>query len=383
MIFYIKCQPVGLNNSDSSLGNESVNQASQDAIQRVRCTYAFSLIKYLKASLQLSVICGVIFGLFATLLWWIDLNVHGHCFDKWYKIPIVNQRQALFWESVKAFLIAFWPLLTIAPICSWQMVKESHVFFWCIIAGLIDIIDRLTLYIFGHYEEHWKSYVGNFIFLVISLIVFYKFASHRQREHCSSDNTMIITLKVSIQLLIGMALFLPYNYAFLQFYRDSTPFIRMFLSCSLIAVLYVPKLVVGHVITNLHGVYKPNESIVFAVAFVILSTMVTRLTQARIENLTDFTIISLLHGIFNVVDKVTTNLRSKFFNWMCRRSHNNVDESKVNVTHYIAHQSLISIITETSSVIMSNAAAYLLMYYYKRKRALVDDTMDRFFSRKC
>ena len=367
MIFVIKYQPFGLNNNDSSLGNGSVNQATEDDIEGQRCTCTFSLREYVKASLQLSVICGVIFGLFATLLWWIDLNIHGYCFGNWYTIPIRNQRLALFAESIDVLLVAFWPLLTIAPICSWKMVKESHVLFWCAIAALVDIIDRLSLYIFGHYGEHWKSYVGNVIFLVISLVVFYKFVSHRQAERSNNDNTMLIALKVCVQLFIGIAIFLPYNYAFLNFYRYSTQITRIFLSCSLIAAFYIPKLVISHVITNLHGVYKPNEGIVFAVAFLVLSTMVTRLTQARVENLTYFTIISLIHGIFNVVDKVSINLRTNFLNWICRRSQSNTDENKDYVAQYIVHQSLISIITETSSVIFSNAAAYILVYYYKRE----------------
>ena len=248
------------------------------------------------------------------------------------------------------------------------MVKESRVLFWCTIAALVDIIDRLSLYIFRHYDQHWESYVGNFIFLVVSLIVFYKFASHRQREHGSSDKTIVIAFKVSFQLLIGMAISLPYNYAFLQFYRYSTPLIRTILSCSLIAVFYIPKLAISRVITTLHGICTPNEGIVFAAAFLVLSTMVTRLTQAKVENLTYFTLISLVHGIFNVVDKITTNVRTKFFNWMCRRCQSNADEDNDYVTHYIAHQSLISIITETSSVILSNAAAYLIVYYFRKEK---------------
>ena len=33
----------------------------------------------------------------------------------------------------------------------------------------------------------------------------------------------------------------------------------------------------------------------------------------------------------------------------------------------IAHQSLLNIITETSSVILTNAAAYVVVYYYKKE----------------
>ena len=223
-----------------------------------------------------------------------------------------------------------------------------------------------SLYVFKHYEEHWKSYVGNAIFLFIVFIVFYKFARYRQGQSTNNDNPIVVTLKLSMQFIIGLALSLPYNYLFLTFYQQSTPFNRVILSCSLIAVFYVPKLIISNVITNLHGIYKPNESIIFAAAYLINSTMVLRLTQAKIEDLAFFTIVSFAHGIFNVIDRLILPIRDKLCRRVCRRRNNCSNDSLTYAQQYIAHQSLISIITETSSVIMSNAAAYLLVYYYNK-----------------
>ena len=346
--------------------NECATGCTVNALKRLPCIFSFASVEHLKASLQLSVVCGILFGMFAILLWWIDFIITGYCYGKLRGIPKEIQQVQLVVRNVKVFMIVFWPLLTIAPVCSWSMIRQSNILFWCTIAGLVDAVDRLYLYTFGHYDTHWKSYVGNVIFLVIAFIVFYKFANHRQQESANSDKTMMVTFKISIQLILGAAVFLPYNYVFLQVYLNSTSFIRIILSCSLIAVFYIPKMIMHSVITNLHGIYKPKESIVFAVGFLVISTMVTRLTQAKIENLAYFTIISLVHGVFNVVDKVTTNLRSKLLKIVCRRRQENANENDDYVTHYIAHQSLISIITETSSVILSNAAAYLLVYYYQK-----------------
>ena len=360
-------QYFSLDSQESIVTNDSSSGCTQSAQQRVRCIFSYASVDHLKASLQLSVVCGILFGMFAFLLWWIDFIITGYCFGKLGGIPTEIQRIQVVVRNVKVFMIVFWPLLTIAPICSWSMIRQSNILSWCTIAGLVDSIHRLYLYTFGLYDTHWKSYVGNAIFLVMAFIVFYKFAKHRQQEIASNDKTMMITFKICAQLILGVALFLPYNYVFLQVYLDSTSFIRIILSCSLIAVFYFPKMILHCVITNLHGIYKPKESIVFAVGFLVISTMVTRLTQAKVENLAYFTIISLVHGVFNVVDKVTINLRTKLFNVVCIRSQNDANENNDYVTYYIAHQSLISIITETSSVIMSNAAAYLLVYYYKKE----------------
>ena len=345
-------------------GDIDINDSAED-FEEFERDGSFSLIKCIYASFQLSVMCGILFGLFATFLWWIELNVNGYCSEALDNIPKQLRHTKLFVMPVRFLLIMFWPLLTVAPICSWSMIKKSNILFWCTIAGLVDVIDRLYFYIFEHYKTHWRSYVGNVIFLMIWFVVFYKFVRHRLLQSGKNYNAVKITLKITLQITLGLAMSIPYNYVFLPFYQGSTTLIKLALSCSLITVLYAPKLIISQVIINLHGVYEPNEGIVFAVVVLVMSTMVTRLSQATIDSLTYFIIVSLVHGIFNVLDKVTTNARTKFFNWICKRSNNHMNERNEYVTHYIAHQSLISIITETSSVILSNAAAYLLAYYYK------------------
>ena len=362
------------NDIGEDLSNLTTSSETEDHLSKVAklrnaiCGSPYSsLMKCIIASFQLSVVCGNIFGLCAILIWWIELNTKRYCIGKWNLAPTWFHHLHLIVDSVEAVIVMFWPLLTLVPVCSWRMIKTSNLILWCTLAGFIDVLDRFALYVFGYYETHWKSYIGNIVFSTISFIVYYKFTRYRQKQLSNNDNTILTTFKLSIQVIISLLVFLPYNYFVIQFYHNSTPLVRILLSCSVIAVFYVPKLILCNVITSYQRIYKPDESIIFAVCFLVISTMVSRLAQARIENFTHFIIVSLVHGIFNVLDKVTTKLRTKFFNWMCRRSQSIVDENNDYVTHYVSHQSLISIITETSSVILSNAAAYLLVYYYKRE----------------
>ena len=358
-------------NDNPFIGNDTDNETIEESNKRekFRRSFYLSQLKYVKVSLQTTVVCGVIFGLIATFLWWIKLNTNPSCFGDWNGIPSKMHRIALISDAVKVVIMMFWPVLMIAPICSWSMIKASNMIFWCTIGGLVDVIDRLFLYVFEHYEEHWKCYAGNAIFSLIVFIVFYKFARYHQEQSSNNDNPMIVTFKLSIQFIIGLALSLPYNYLFLTFYQQSTPIIRVILSCSLIPVFYVPKLIIGNLITNLHGIYKPNEGIIFAAGYLINTTMVLRLTQAKIESLDYFAIVSIVHGIFNVIDKLIMPLRDKLCKCVCRRRNTQFNDSVLFTKQYIAHQSLISIITETTSVIMSNTAAYLLVYYYEKEES--------------
>ena len=334
--------------------------------ERTLCNWCLSLFRYLNASFQMTVICGISFGLIATLLWWIELNLEVICFGYWRDITLKIRRYTLMSDVIKAFLIMFWPLLTIVPISSWSMIKECNVIFWCTIGCFVDAFQLFCLYIFDHYDEDWGAHIQDGIFSVVSLIVFYKCARYRQQLSNSRNRILIVTLTLAMQFIAISVLLLPYNFVFLKYYRRSTHVGKILLSCSLIPLFYIPKLIIGSLITNLHGVYQPSEGIIFASGFLVISTMVTRLAQAGIESLAYFTIVSIFHGIVMILDKLCFPLRVKLFKLLCKKHVAHAHDASLYTQHYTAHQSLISIMTETSSVIMSNAAAYLLAYYYKR-----------------
>ena len=354
-------------NEDPSSENEVSNEFTEDpqVSEKARRSLCFSMVQFIEVAFKSTVMCGIVFGLLATLLWWVQLKITGYCVGKWYSIPSGIHRLRLVIDSVTVVAVMFWPLLTISTICPWSVIKKSNALFWCTIACFVDVIDRLCLYVFAHYEARWKSYVGNFIFFVISFTVFYKFARYRQQLSSNSGkNTFILTLKITLQLIFGVLLSLPYSYVFLKMYEHANAPIRAVMACCIIALLYGPKLIIGNVLVNLNGNFDPHESIVFAAGFLVTSTMIMRLIQAGIDQFSYFIIVSLFHGIFNVLDKVTIPLRTRFCNAICRRSNEFITENSIHVHQYIAHQSLISSIAETSSIIMGNAAAYLLFYYY-------------------
>ena len=345
------------------VGNANENE-DIDSRDDVGCNVYLSMVDCVKTSMQLSILCGILLGLFTALLWLLKLNVAGFCLGKMEDAPSDVHRFQLIVDAFQAVVIMLWPLLNISPICSWSFVKDSNTILWSIVAGFTDIIDRLSFYIFEHYKANWKSYVGHLIFLTIAFIICYKFTTYRQQQFDNSDNTVIAAFKLVIQFVLTFIVVLPFMYVLPKYFQESSPLEQLVMSCMLIAVFYVPKLIVSGVITNLRGIYNPNEAIVFASGLLISSTMVTRLAQAKIESLTYFTIVSLVHGIFAVIDKLTLPLRIKLCNLFYKRGADDMDESLSVTKEYIAHQSLISVITETTSVILSNAAAYILMYYY-------------------
>ena len=215
--------------------NEGDGSRVAEVKDTVRCSFCTSILHFMNISLKASVLSGTLFGLFSSLLWWIELSLRGYWEEDCKSIPI-NIRSSRLWirirssrlliDSLEIITLMFWPLLTIAPICSWSMIKESTVLFCCTIGGLIDVVCHLCCYIFGHYETIWQLYIGHVLFLVVSFIVLYKFARYRQSISHDNQNTIIITFKILVQIIVGFIISLPYNCGFLLIYQNSRPFVK-------------------------------------------------------------------------------------------------------------------------------------------------------------
>ena len=94
--------------NDSYIAAQTENDAS--------CKFFFSLIQFISTSFKLSVVCGILTCLLATLLWWFEMNVRGYCNENWDNIPIGIRRLRLFVDSFEAVFIMMWLLLIVATI---------------------------------------------------------------------------------------------------------------------------------------------------------------------------------------------------------------------------------------------------------------------------
>ena len=314
-------------------------------------------------SFMSTVVLGILVGLVATALWWVEFNVRAHCFVEWDIIPSRVKRQKLIVEIVEALILMFWPLACIIPVISCSAARELNLFSCCIISGLLESVNHSLLYTFGLYGSRVKSYIGNALFLSVTFYISYKVARHYTRELLINANVMVLTLKLCLQFIIGFSLSLLFNYIFIGFYNKSSEFYKFLLICTLIFVFFIPKLVLNFSITNANEIYSPEKGIHFAVTYLTCSTVIVRLAQSKIEKFPYFVGFSVVHGVFNIIDKLMIPLREKICRIICKRESSDSRESYVH--HYLANQSLIGIITETTSVVFNCLIAYLLYDSYE------------------
>ena len=331
-----------------------------------------SLWMCLKVSIESTVFCGVLVGLYATLLWWLELNVRLYCLKEWKIIPDRLHRRILISDVIIVIVIMFWPFSCIAPLCGWSTTGKLNLVYYCVIGGILDATNRLIAFVFYYYGNKLKSIVGLVIFAATSFAVSFRFARYLKASGVVDYHVVALALSLSLQFILGMMVAIPFNLVFLEVYYKSSSVERTILACVLIFLFAIPKLFVTHVITNIHGICKPGDEIMLAVAYITGTTLCSRSMQASIESLPYFIVISVLHGLLNVADKLSFPLKRKILSRMCLSytQNGNRQSTSENASLLLANQTLISIITEATTVMYCSAAAYLSLYYYKGKRNL-------------
>ena len=322
----------------------------------------------LKVNVECTIVCGVVVGLFATFLWWLDLIIRQHCSPDWEKIPERIYRTHLIVDIVIVLIINFWAFSLIAPLCGWSVSKELNLVCYCIIGGLLDTVDRLVVYIYGHYSKIWRYYVGSVIFLLTSFAICYRFARHCKTALNVSYNTFVLTLKLGLQVVVGFVVSLVLNLLVFELYYKSSPDDRTILACVLIVAFAVPKLFINHIATSIRGICTPGDEIMLSIAYLTGSTVVCRVLQAKINDLKPFIVISLVHGVLNVFDKLLSPLQRRVLSFMCHicEDSGSNEGRSTKVSLFLANQALVLSITETTCVVLSVAAAYLLRHYYEK-----------------
>ena len=341
-------------------GTQETDNTKENSYVRSFCA---NLSQCVMVSFTSTVLSGVAVGLVVTVLWWIEFNVRGHCFAEWDKIPSRVRHQKLIVRIVEAMILMFWPLLTIIPVISWSTARELNLLSFCIIVGLLESLCHSLLYIFGYYDSRLKSYIGNVLFLSVLFYICSKVARMYIRKRGINTNVIVLTLKLGLQFILGFLLSLLFNYIFIGLYNKASEFHKFLLTCALIFVFFLPKLVLTCSITNANDIYSPGQGILFAVSYLTCTTVAARLAQSKIEKLPYFVGLSVVHGVFNIIDKLMIPLREKICRIIFKREASEARELYVH--HYIANQSLISIITETTSIILNCSVIYILYHYYE------------------
>ena len=333
----------------------------------LRPTFIKSLARCIWVSVVLTLLVGIVLGITATTIWWLDLNLVHSCFGfraGWSKMPIKYQRIQLISEVVEGMLLQLWSFTCVVPAFGWTIIKQLNLPIWNVLASCADAIFRLLLFAFGIYSYQWKSYVLNILFLFITFLNFTRIARYCHDQLHLDRNVYFLSLKLAVQFLLGLLCVLPFNYLFVPTFTTATTLERTIMSMCLPILFGIPKVVTSYVIGRVDRIFSPGKAMIFTLPIHTTTTLSSRLIQANNEGFLQFVAISIVHGVISVLDNCALPLKTKILRFVFR---NKCVKRSPRVSRLLADETILSMLINSACIILGCASVNILSYYYLRK----------------
>lgn len=341
--------------------------------KEARPSFIKSLLKCAGISFQTTVLFGILFGVLAATLWWVDLNLSKIChkydvdLKNWYDMPKTLIQIRVSNMVFKVAILQQWSFACLILVYEKSLLRRLNMFSCNALVSCIMMIIILFTFVFDVYQYQWKSYVGNVIFIFITALNHIRIAKyHRETMQHGSCNVLLLATKLSLQFILGLVVYLPICYLLIPIYTKLPPLTIAIVSASVPVVLALPKCFVGYVIGRIKGVYSPGNAVVFTLVMHNSATLATRLLQAGNPNLLVFIGISILHGALNIFEKLLLPVRDKISQRLCKRGNPKMTRRPKRVSRLIADQTLFSMMTETTAIVIGCASTEIIKYHYRR-----------------
>ena len=263
------------------------------------------------------VLCGFLVGMLTTIIMLIDINTANACYKtKWHEVPINVQRVRVLFEVLEGWMLQFLYIILLIFVFGFKLVDKLHLINLNIISAFIDSVYRLCFQIYDIYDWPCLSYPLNALSLSVIITMSYILAGNfttqvRQR--------IIITFQLGLQFILGLITL------YITVYKLVPWFIRLTLSQQAIVASIMPlcgeiiKAVSRIAIQNISGINHPGTSYILAVGVYAGTTILYRTLQAEIDSLRYFILLSVVHALIGLVEKLSVVLRDHFYIWFYKR----------------------------------------------------------------
>ena len=377
---YLQCDE-GTNGEEDNLSDFKIGQ-STDKIYREydppnldcvfsswkegRPTVCHSWYRCIRYSFIFTVICGVVMAIISTFIIWIELNLGVICrhLNKgtFNKLPQGIQKAQLTRGVIKGMLIQSWFFLIILLVFGSKLVKKLNLLPWTLLAASIDAIFRLLLYVYRMYGRLWMPYPLYVVFMTCFLFSSYRIASHYEQP---IRQRIRFAFKLGAQFYIGFPLSLVINHVVLHYFSVIPDKYKAVMASLAPALLIAPKAIARLCAEKMEGVNHPGTSVLLVVIPHAAPQMLFRILQAKLEGYWMYVVLSIVHGIESTFDKITLPLQDYILKRCClRNQQHNSRERKPRENRLFADLAIVSMIAESSAILVSSAVIQMFRYHY-------------------
>ena len=266
---------------------------------------------------SIAVLCGFLVGMVTTIIMFIDINTASACYKtKWHEVPINVQRVRVLSEVLKGWMLQFFYIILLIFVFGFKLVDKLHLIILNTISAFIDSVYRFCFQIYDIYDWPYLSYPLNALSLSVIVIMSYILAGiftiHVRQK-------IIITFQLGLQFILGLLTL------YITVYKLVPWFIRLTLQQQAVVAASIPlcgeiiKAISRIAIQNISGINHPGTSYVLAVGVYAGTTILYRTLQAEIDSLRYFILLSIVHALIGLVEKLSVVLRDHFCIWFYKR----------------------------------------------------------------
>eukprot|EP00112_Aurelia_sp_Birch-Aquarium-sp1_P015365 Seg34.4 transcript_id=Seg34.4/GoldUCD/mRNA.D3Y31 product="hypothetical protein" protein_id=Seg34.4/GoldUCD/D3Y31 len=339
-----------------------------------RPTFLMSLWRCVWLTMQTTMVCGVIFGVIGTFLWWLEQNLTLFCLKFAQNLdgmPMHLQRIRLTTVALRSMIIEFWSFIAVVPVFDWTFLKQLNLPIWNVLTAFINALCQLVFALYGGlYHPKWTSYISNVLFFFITYFNYTRIARHKKRILRLSAKSIFLASKLGTQFILGLFVTMFSDYILFPAIRNMSQFERVVTVSLLPLFVMIPKLVASFIVGRLTGLFSPGKAVMFTIVAQVSGALACRFVQAFLVEKLDtkefniFVITSLAHAVLKILDKILLPLKERLCQFLFRAKA--TAKRPPRVSRLLADQYLIDLMTETSALLINCAAVYLIKYFYSR-----------------
>ena len=147
-----------------------------------RPSWTISFCKSMICSFFTTILSGVLVGIDATVVMWLDINLVDLCSDNnstQQLILVYILRIRLTVQIFEGLFVQSWSFLVFLAVFGWPLMKELNLQNWNMLASFMDAIYRLFLHVFSKNYVIGKPYPLDAIFNGSRIASFYR---HKVKE---------------------------------------------------------------------------------------------------------------------------------------------------------------------------------------------------------
>ena len=326
------------------------------------------LTQNMKIVSSMIILCGSLISVASLGVLYLDLHILQVCVStKWEKLTDKIQQVRIISSCVVDVLLQLWYIFLLYFMFPKTDICKLNLILINLLAGCIDSIYRLsaqTMHVYGF--KGW--YIAPQILMLVFTTLYssWRVASlYRNGIRARFKFCFVLNIQVFLSLIIGTThqLVTP---SFVQLEGKN----KLIIASIIPLIGYLCRFICRKTADSITNLIHPGKLYLFSTTVYTVSILFYRSFQATIESFTLFILLSLIHAVIGLLERITLICRERFYNrirtkftgWHYNTTH--LPKSKRVLTDLL----IIGIIYEIWGVIITNAL--LMLYAIQKKKFL-------------